>query len=197
MKNLIGGLFKTQESANLAYEALQRAGFEDEKINMFVHKPRNRTTRATNVKIQDIAINAFVGGLIGGMIGGVLGFLVGSGIFPLPGLEPGTVDLNPSFLITSVAGGLVTGGLTGIILGVASKLLRSKEKAEVMTQQIDKRGVLVTVSVEDAQSETRARRVMEENEAEEVGNPSEKWDMDAWTSPNEMNPSLRNLANIR
>jgi len=38
---------------------------------------------------------------------------------------------------------------------------------------------------------------MEENEAEEVGNPSEKWDMDAWTSPNEMNPSLRNLANIR
>ena len=72
-----------------------------------------------------------------------------------------------------------------------------QEKAEVMTRQIEKRGVLVTVSVQDAQSESRARRVMEEHEALEVGDPSEKWDLEAWSSPNERNPSLKNLATTR
>lgn len=197
MKKLIGGLFKTQEDANRAYEALQRVGFADKEINQFVHKPRARTARATDVKVQHIARNAFWGGLIGGAIGGFLGFLVGSGIIPLPGLGPGAADIDSFFLITSVISGLIGGGLTGIILGVASKLLRSQEKAEVMTRQIEKRGVLVTVSVNDAQSETKARRVMEENGAEEVGNPSENLDVDAWFSPNEINPSLRNLVNTR
>lgn len=197
MKNLIGGLFKTQESANVAYEALQRAGFSSQEINQFVHKPRQRTARATDVKVQHIAKNAFLGGLIGGAIGGFLGSLVGSGIIPLPSLEPAAADINSFFLITSVVSGLVGGGLTGIILGVASKLLRSREKAEVMTRQIEKRGVLVTVSVNDSQSETKAKRVMEENGAEEVGNPSEKFDLDAWLSPNEINPSLKNLVNTR
>src|SRR5918996_418013 len=102
MKNLIGGLFKTQENANLAYEALQNAGFKSEEISMFVHKPRKRTARAMNVKIQDIAKNAFIGGLIGGAIGGFFGFLVGTGAIPLPGLEPGSVELNSLFLTMSV-----------------------------------------------------------------------------------------------
>jgi hypothetical protein len=197
MKNLIGGLFPTQESANLAYQALEKSGFPSEEIHMFVHKPRNRTARATDVRIQDIAKNAFLGGLILGAIGGFLGFLVGSGALSLPYLEPGSVERNPLFVTMSVLWGLLTGGLTGIILGVASKLLRSREKAEVMARQIEKRGVLVAVRVDDSQSETRARRVMEEHEALEVGNPSEKWDLDAWSSPNEMNPSLKNLANTR
>jgi hypothetical protein len=145
-----------------------------------------------DVKVQDIAKNALIGGLIGGAIGGFFGFLVGAGTLPLPGLEPGTVELNSLFLTMSVVWGLVTGGLTGAILGVASKLLRSREKAEVMTRQIEKRGVLVTVSVNGAESETRARRVIEAHEAIEVGNPSEKWESDAWLSPNETHPSLVN-----
>jgi len=197
IKKLIGGLFNTQEDANLAYQTLQESGFTSEEINMFVHKPRKKTARSMDLDIQDIAKNAFFGGLIGGTIGGLLGFLVGTGTLPLPGLEAGSVSLNSFFLLTSLAWGLVTGGLTGVILGVASKLLRSREKAEVMTRQIEKRGVLVTVSVDNSQSETRTRRVMEANGAEEVGNPSEKWDLDAWLSPNEVNPSLRNLVNPR
>jgi hypothetical protein len=192
MKNLIGGLFETQENANRAYQSLQDSGFSSNDISMFVQKPRNRTIRATNVKIQDIARNAFIGGLILGVIGGFIGFLVGSGKILLPGLEPGLVDINSAFLAVSIMAGLVGGGLTGIILGVASRLLRSREKAEVMTRKIKQEGVLVTVSVGDSQSEARARRVMEENKAIEVGNPSEKWDLNAWISPNENSPSLAN-----
>ena len=197
MTKLIGGLFQTQEDANQAYDALQRSGFAGEVINTFVHNPRPQTARSTDVRIQDIAKNAFWGGLILGTIGGIIGWLVGAGTLSLPYLEPGSAPREPLFVAMSVIWGLIAGGLTGIILGVASKLLRSREKAEVMTKQIDKRGVLVTVSANDSQSETRARRVMEENRAVEVGNPAEKWDLDAWSSPNETNPSLRNLANTR
>ena len=197
MKNLIGGLFETQENGNLAYQALEKSGFASEEIHMFVHKPRRKTARSTDVRIQDVAKNAFFGGLIGGLIGAFVGFLVGSGILPLPYLEPGLVERNALFVTMSILWGLVAGGLTGVILGVASRLLRSREKAEVMTRQIEKSGVLVTVSLDGTQREANARRVMEEHGALEVGNPSEKWDLEAWASPNEMSPSLKNLANTR
>ena len=190
MKILIGGLFETQENANQAYEALLNSGFADENIHQFIHKPRNKTARSTEVSIQDIAKNAIIGGLIGGVIGGFLGFLVGAGAIPLPYLEPGSVPREPLFVFMSVMWGLITGGLTGAILGVASRLLRSREKAEVMTRQIEKQGVLITVDVNDSQDETRVRRVMEEHKALEVGNPHEKWDLTAWMSPNESNPSM-------
>jgi len=194
MKNLIGGLFETQENANQAYEALLNSGFADEDINTFVHKPRNKTMRSTEISIQEIAKNAFVGGLIGGAIGGFLGFLVGTGTISLPYLEPGSAPREPLFIFMSVMWGLVTGGLTGAILGVAARLLRSREKAEVMTRQIEKRGVLLTVDVNDSQSEMRARRVMEEHNAVEVGNPHEKWDLEVWVSPNENKPSIANTS---
>jgi hypothetical protein len=190
MKNPIGGLFETQGNANLAYEALEKSGFASEHINMFVHKPKRRTAQSTEVRVQDVAKNVIVGALIAGVIGGFLGFLVGVGGIPLPSLEPGSVPRDPLFIFMSVVWGLITGGLTGAILGAASRLLRSREKAEVMTRQIEKQGVLITVDVENAREEMRARRVMEEHNAMEIGNPHEKWDLDAWVSPNEKKPSL-------
>jgi hypothetical protein len=192
MKNLIGGLFETQENANRAYQALQNSGFLSPEISMFIPKPRNRTIRATNVSIQDIAKNAFIGGLILGAIGAFIGYLIGTGRIGFPYLESGSVNNNSAFLAASIMAGVVGGGLTGIILGVASKLLRSREKAEVMTRKIKQGGVLVTVSADDSKSEARVRRIMEENEAIEVGSPSEKWDLSAWISPNENQPSLAN-----
>jgi hypothetical protein len=191
MKHLIGGLFQTQEMANLAYQALQNSGFPGAEISMFVHKPRNRTVRAMDIRVQDIAKNALIGGLILGALGAFIGFLIGNGNLRLPGLEPESP--NPAFLTVSIMAGAVIGGLTGSILGVASRLLRSQEKAEVMTRKIKQEGVLVTVNVSDSQSEAKARNVMKEHQAIEVGNPSEKWDLNAWVSPNENQPSLANL----
>lgn len=197
MKNLIGGLFETQENANQAYEALEHSGFDAEEIHMLIHKPRNKTIRATQVRIQDIAKNAIVGGLILSAIGGFIGYLVGVGTLSLPYLEPGSVPRGPLFVFISVVSGLIAGGLTGIILGVASRLLRSREKAEVMTEEIEKRGVIVTVEVDGQESEARARRVMEAHRALEVGNPHEKWDLRVWVSPNENENQQPSMANTR
>ncbi len=193
MTKFIGGLFDTQENANLAHKALQESGFSGEDIHMFVRKPRDRTARKTDVQIQDIAMYALLGGVIIGVIGGILGFLVGIGIIPLPSLEPSVAPRTGLFIGMSVIWGIVSGGLTGIILGVAWKLWNSREKAEVTTRQIEKRGVLVTVGADGAKSEKKARRVLEENAAQEVGNPSENWDMEAWTGADDRHPSLKHL----
>jgi ActD protein len=190
MKNLIGGLFNTQENANLAYQALQNAGFPGPEISMFVPRPRNRTVRATKVKIQDIAKNALLGGLILGAIGAFIGFLVGTGRIVLPYLEPTATNPNTALLTAAIVSGAVGGGLTGIILGVASKLLRSQENAEVVTRKIEQGGVLVTVDAGDPKSEATIRRIMEENKALEVGNAAERWDLNAWVSSNELTPSI-------
>jgi hypothetical protein len=196
MKHTIGGLFETQEHANQAYEALENSGFAGDEIHMLVHKPKSRTAHSTQVSVQDIAKNAIFGGLIAGVIGGFLGFLVGVGAISLPYLEPGSVPREPLFIFMSVVWGLITGGLTGAILGAASRLLRSREKAEVMTRQIEKRGVLITVDVENSQEEVRVQRLMEEYKAVEIGNPHEKWDLEVWMSPNEKKPSMANTRSM-
>ena len=197
MNNLIGGLFQTQELANQAYEALRQAGVPAEQIALLIHKPRRSVVRSTEISAQEIARSAFVGGLILGGLGAFVGLLVGLGVLPHPYLEPGSAPRDGLFVFMSVLWGLIPGGLIGVILGAASRLLRSREKAEVMTREIDKRGVLVTVGVADSQRETSVRRMLEKHGAVEIGRASEKWDMDTWVSPNEASPSLEKAANTR
>ncbi|MDQ2693481.1 MAG: DUF3341 domain-containing protein [Chloroflexota bacterium] len=199
MTNHIGGLFQTQENANLAYEALQQAGFGADEIQMLIHRPRPSVARSMDVPIQSIAKTAFIGALIGGGIGAFLGWLVGAGTISLPYLEPGSAPREPLFIFMSVIWGLIAGGLTGAILSVALRLLRSNEKAEVMTREIEKRGVLVTIHAEGSQKESRARQILQEHQATEIGPASEKWDMDVWVSPNEneTNQSLENATHTR
>ena len=199
MKDHIGGLFRTQESANLAYEALQRAGFANENLHMFLHRPPREVARSMEVPIQEIARVALSGALILGAIGGFLGWLVGTGTLSIPYLEPGSAPRDPLFVFMSVVWGLIAGGLTGAILGAASRLLRSRERAEVMTTAIEKRGVLIIAGLDGAHPDSSVRRVMEEHGAVEIGNPFERWDPDAWWSPNSPSGSrvsLRSLAEL-
>ena len=189
MKNLIGGLFETPDNANRAYQALQNSGFSSQDVQMFIPRPRNKTVRAANVKIQNIAKSALIGGLLLGAIGAFIGYLVGTGRLGLPYLDRAFGDINPALVTASVLAGAVGGGLTGIILGVASRLLRSQEKAEVVTRKIEQGGVLVTVKVDGPQGEAKASRVLKDNAARDVGNASEKWDMQAWVNPDEITPS--------
>lgn len=183
MKNYIAGLFKDQTGAVLARNALQEHGFEDETINL-LERTENIAVVVRNPPIQSIGIAAVIGAVVVGAIGALLGFLVGLGVIQVPTLEPSggaTVpfELTGQFFATSVLTGLMFGGITGIILGVAARFWMNKYR------KVDahRRGnnFMLAVQTDDMRKETKARMTMREYGAVKFEEFREKWDSDVWS----------------
>jgi hypothetical protein len=183
MKNFIAGLFKDQQGAVLARNALQENGFENETINL-LERTENIAVVVKNPPIQSIAIAAVIGAVVVGAIGTVLGFLVGMGMIQVPGLEPSggetiPFELSSQFFATSVLTGLMFGGVTGIILGVATRFWMNKYR------KVDahRRGnnFMLAVQTDDMRKETKAKLTMKEYGAVKFEEFREKWDSDVWS----------------
>jgi hypothetical protein len=183
MKSFIAGLFKDPQGAVMARNALHENGFEDESINL-LERTENIAVVVKNPPIQSIAIAAVIGAVVVGAIGTVLGFLVGLGVIHLPALEPSggaTVpfELTSQFFATSVLTGLMFGGLTGIILGVAIRFWMDKYRKV----DADRKGnnFMLAVQTDDMRKETKAKLTMKEYGAVKFEEFREKWDSDVWS----------------
>lgn len=183
MKSFIAGLFKDQKGAVLARNALQENGFETESINL-LERSENVAVVVNNPPIQSIAVAAVIGAVVVGAIGAALGFLVGMGVIHVPTLEPSggqtiPFELTSQFFATSVLTGLMFGGLTGIILGVATRFWMDKYR------KVDahRRGnnYMLAVQADDMRKETKARLTMKEYGAVKFEEFREKWDSDVWS----------------
>ena len=183
MKNFIGGLFKEPKGAELARHALQENGFEKESINL-LERTENIAVVVNNPPIQSIAVAAVVGGIIVGAIGTLLGFLVGLGWVQIPSLEPSggaTVpfELTGQFFATSALTGLMFGGVTGIILGVATRFWMDKyQKVDAARKG---NNYMLAVQTDDMRRETKAKLTMKEYGAVKFEEFREKWDTDVWS----------------
>lgn len=183
MKNFIAGLFKDQKGAVLARNALQENGFETDSINL-LERTENIAVVVKNPPIQSIAMAAVIGAVVVGAIGTLLGFLVGIGVIHIPTLEPSggqtlPFELTSQFFATSVLTGLMFGGLTGIILGVATRFWMDKYRKV----DADRRGnnFMVAVQTDDMRKETKAKLTMKEFGAVKFEEFREKWDSDVWS----------------
>jgi hypothetical protein len=183
MKNFIAGLFKDQQGAVMARNALQENGFENESINL-LERTENIAVVVKNPPIQSIGIAAVIGAIVVGAIGAVLGVLVGLGVLQIPALEPtgGSTlpfEYTPQFFATSVLTGLMFGGVTGIILGVATRFWMNKYR------KVDahRRGnnFMLAVQTDDMRKETKAKMTMKEYGAVKFEEFREKWDSDTWS----------------
>ena len=186
MKYFIGGLFKNQDSAVLARKALRENGFDTTSINMLESTHENKAVVQKNKpSIQQIGIAALVGGFIGAAIGGTLGLLVGLGMLRVPGFYtsvPGQpFQFTPDFMFASLVTGLMFGILTGVILGVASRLLATKYRKVNTSRGIDRGDFMVAVEADDIRKETRARLTMKEYGAIKFEEFREKRDTDIWS----------------
>lgn len=183
MKNFIAGLFKDPKGALMARNALQKNGFEDDSINL-LERTENIAVVVKNPPIQSIAVAAVIGAVVVGAIGAVLGFLVGMGVIQIPTLEPSggqtiPFELTGQFFATSVLTGLMFGGVTGIILGVATRFWMDKYRKV----DADRRGnnFMVAVQTDDMRNETKAKLTMKEYGAVRFEEFREKWDTDVWS----------------
>ncbi len=168
MKNFIGGLFKNREDADMARKALRENGFDGSALNLLeCTHDRDAVVLRENPRIQSIAVAALLGALVLGGIGGALGLLVGLGIITLPGLEPQggatlPFEITWQYTIASAITGLIFGGITGAILGVAVRLLMAKYRKVDTGQKADKGDLMLAVEANDSRRETEARSVMKE-----------------------------------
>lgn len=183
MKNFIAGLFKDQKGALLARNALQENGFETEAINL-LERTENIAVVVKNPPIQSIAVAAVIGAVVVGAIGTALGFLVGMGVIHVPTLEPSggqtlPFELTSQFFATSVLTGLMFGGVTGIILGVATRFWMDKYRKVDASRRGN--NFMLAVQTDDIRKETKAKLTMKEYGAVKFEEFREKWDSDVWS----------------
>ena len=187
MKNFIGGLFKDEKGAELARNALKECGFDDESLSVLARTHENKAIVVKNPRIQSIALAAFLGSMTVGALGALLGLLVGMGWITVPSVETAggaSIPVTGEFLFSSILSGIILGGVTGIILGVAARLLMAKYR-KVDTSGKRDGNFMLAVQTDDIRSETKAKLTMKEYGAVKFEEFREKWDTEAWSVFNE------------
>jgi hypothetical protein len=150
--NMVTGLFRNRQDAELAYGALERRGYTRDDVNlMMTDEARKRHFTAADSELGDKALEgAGVGSAIGGTVGAVVAAIAAIGTsLVLPGL--GLVVAGPlaAALAGAGAGGL-TGGLVGALVGAGIP----EERARVYESGIKEGGIVMGVhprSPDDAQ----------------------------------------------
>jgi hypothetical protein len=110
------GVFSTQQQAQLAVNALRRAGYADTEIG--VVSPESSSSTGTVRKDGDT--KADEGAVTGVAAGAGLGALWGLGILAgiVPGIGPAIAGGTLAALLSSAAAGAAVAGVTGALVGL-------------------------------------------------------------------------------
>lgn len=180
MTNIVGGLYKQEESAIDAVQALQGAGFQEGDITLLVRRRVTAPEFESRASVRDVARNAGLGAILLGLIGAVLAYLVGVGMIQVSGLFPNFESGDSGMILALTIHTFLVSAVTGAILAAALTLAFSSEKAEITPRGVKRGGLLVVVNVDDSQGR-KAQNVMEEHGAVDIENLSEELNPDVWT----------------
>jgi hypothetical protein len=197
MRSFIGGLFNDRRDAELARKALLENGIEDSSINVLECRREDKAV-VTKEKPsgRSVALGALIGAVLIGGLGGVLGLLLGLGVIHLPSLEPLPGNTLPfqitwQYIATSVFTGLLFGGVTGAILGVATRFWLIGYRKVDTSKGVKKGDLMVAVETDDIRKETKARRTMKEYGARKFEEFRDMWDTEIWSPPQDEVPQPR------
>lgn len=145
------GMFPTRADAEGAVEALERAGFERDRISVALrHDESVHTIDAEST--GEAAEGAAAGAVSGGVVGGTVGLLAGLGVVAIPGIGPA---LAAGWLASTLLGagvGAAAGGLIGGLVGMGIP----EEDARRFESTFRQGGVLVAVETGARASEAAA-----------------------------------------
>jgi hypothetical protein len=197
MKNFIGGLFTDRTNAELARKALLENGIDDSAISVLeCTHDKEAIVGRREASGKDVALGAILGAIILGGIGAMIGALIGSGMIHVPGLEASGGATVPfqitwQFMATSILTGLLFGGVTGIILGVATRLAMARYRKVDTTQNVNKGDMMLAVQADDIRKETKAKLTMKEYGARKFEEFRDSWDTEIWSVAREDAPQTR------
>jgi hypothetical protein len=169
-KNIaVFGIFPSRAATEEAVEHLRAAGFRSTDISvLFSDNPGTKDfAHEKNTKAPEGATTGAVAGVISG---GVLGWLTGIGALAIPGIGP-LIAAGP--IVAALAGACavgVVGGLIGGLVGVGIPEYEAKR----YEGRIREGGVLLSVHCDNHDWVKRAKEVLTQAGAQDIGSAGEK-----------------------
>ena len=163
------GIYPNRPAVEEAVANLRSAGFRSADVSVLF--PENEGTKdLAHEKSSKAPEGATTGGLAGGIAGGVLGWLTGIGALAIPGVGP-LIAAGP--IVAALAGAGAVGTLGGIIGGMVGLGIPEYE-AKRYEGRIREGGVLLSVHCDDSHWVKRAKDVLKQTGAQDIGSAAEK-----------------------
>lgn len=163
------GIYANRLEAEEAVDHLRRAGFRSTDVSVLF--PDNQGTKdfahEKNTKAPE---GSATGVLAGGIAGGVLGWLTGIGALVIPGLGA-FIAAGPIMGALAGAGALgALGGIIGVLIGMGIP----EYEARRFEGRIRDGGILLSVHCDSSDWVKRAKVVLEQTGAQDIGAEGEK-----------------------
>jgi hypothetical protein len=163
------GIYPDRVAVEEAVQSLRNAGFRSTDISVLL--PDNQGTKdfahEKNTKAPE---GVTTGAISGGIAGGVLGWLTGVGALAIPGLGP-LVAAGPIVAALAGAGALGTvGGIVGALVGMGIP----EYEARRYEGRIREGGVLLSAHCDNHDWVRRAKEVLHQTGAQDIGASGEK-----------------------
>jgi len=168
-KNIsVFGIYLDQLTAEDAVDSLRDSGFRSTDISVLF--PDNQGTKdfahEKHTKAPEIAVAA---GSSGAVIGGALGWLVGIGALAIPGAGPFIAAGPIMGMLGGIGVGSTVGGLAGALIGFGIPEYEAKR----YEGRIRRGSILLSVHCDDPDWAKRAKNVLTQTGAEDIGTTGE------------------------
>jgi len=162
------GIYRDTVALGGGLERLKAAGFRSTDVSVLM--PENIGTKDFIHKKETKAPEgATAGGVSGGVVGGVVGWLVGVGALAIPGLGPFIAAGPIMGLLAGAGAGGAVGGLLGALIGAGIPEYEAKRyEGRVKTG-----GILLSVHCDSSEWVKRAKQILEQTGAEDIGSAGE------------------------
>jgi len=163
------GIYPAREAVEGAVDHLRAAGFRSTDISVLFSENQG-TKDFAHEKNTKAPEGTTTGVVSGGIAGGVLGWLTGIGALTIPGLGP-LVAAGPLLAALAGAGALgAVGGIIGALVGLGIP----EYEARRYEGRIREGGVLLSVHCDSSIWVKRAKELLEETGALDIGSAGEK-----------------------
>ncbi len=162
------GIYKNQNSVELAVDRLKNAGFSNNDVSVLF--PDNKGTKTfAHEKDTKAPEGATAGAGTGAVLGGTLGWLVGIGSLAIPGVGP-FIAAGP--IMAALAGaslGGVVGGISGALIGMGIPEYEAKRYEGYLHEG----GILLSVHCNDSDEVKRAEEILKDTNGEDISSAGE------------------------
>ena len=168
MQRVVYCIAKTRQQVETIVEQLRILGFSNDDISVLLPN-RSGTRDFAHEQHTKAPEGATAGGAAGMGIGAILGWLAGIGTIAIPGAGP-FIAAGP---IMAALGGAAVGGATGGVIGALVGMGMPEYEAKRYAGKLQTGNILVSVHVDDMEERSRAKKIFEQNGAEDIGVSSE------------------------